>query len=240
MRALIAEDDPFTRKAIAEILSREGWETCVAENGKRAWELFSGAAFDLACLDVMMPGLSGYDLCRKIRESGSMVPVIFISAKSEEIDRVLGLELGADDFISKPFGSRELSARVRALMRRSAGGGSDGAGSGALSAPGASFDFCPWEVEPGSLRARSGGRTVDLTKLEACLLTLLREKRGKAVSRENFFKICWGWDAIPESRSLDQHIVALRKKLEPDPKNPILIETVQGVGYRHPDRESGQ
>jgi two-component system, OmpR family, alkaline phosphatase synthesis response regulator PhoP len=227
MRVLIAEDDPFTRKAIAEILSKEGWEPCVAENGKRAWELFSEASFDLACLDIMMPGMSGYDLCRKIREAGSDLPVIFISAKAEEIDRVLGLELGADDFLTKPFGARELVARVRALLRRAKGEGVQAAQEG-------NFAFGPWDVDPGSLRARRGGETVDLTKLEASLLSLLNERRGKAVSRDAFFKVCWGWDSAPESRSLDQHIASLRKKLEPDPKKPSLIETVQGVGYRHP------
>jgi DNA-binding response OmpR family regulator len=229
MRVLIAEDDPFTRKAIAEILRLEGWEPCTAQDGKKAWELFCGSAFDLCCLDVMMPGLSGYDLCRKIRESGSKVPVIFISAKSEEIDRVLGLELGADDFISKPFGAREVAARVRALMRR--------AGRVADEAPGGeAFAFGPWRIEPESLRANNGTETVDLTKREVSVVSLLYEKRGKAVGRETFFKVCWGWDAAPESRSLDQHIACLRKKLEPDPKNPVLIETVQGVGYRHPDK----
>jgi len=227
MRVLIAEDDPFTRKAIAEILAKEGWEPCVAENGKRAWELFSGASFALACLDVMMPGMSGYDLCRKIRESGSAVPVIFISAKAEEIDKVLGLELGADDFLTKPFGSRELVARVRALLRRLRPGSGDSDAS-------ERFSFGPWDVEPGSLRASSDRGTIDLTKLEASLLSLLHERRGKAVSRDAFFKVCWGWDSAPESRSLDQHIASLRKKLESDPKNPTLIETVQGVGYRHP------
>jgi DNA-binding response OmpR family regulator len=228
MRVLIAEDDPFTRKALAEILSQDGWEACTAENGKRAWELFSASAFDLACLDVMMPGLSGYELCRKIRESGSKAPVIFISAKSEEIDRVLGLELGADDFISKPFGAREVCARVRAIMRR-ADRWEDKAGSPA------DFDFGPWRVEPEAMKAVADGRTVDLSRRELSILTLLRERRGKAVGRELFFKVCWGWDKAPESRSLDQHIAGLRKKLEPDPKNPAIIETVQGVGYRHPE-----
>lgn len=227
MRALIAEDDPFTRKALAEILNADGWEACTAENGKKAWELFGGSQFDLACLDIMMPGMSGYDLCRMIRESGSRIPVIFISAKSEEIDRVLGLELGADDFISKPFGAREVSARIRALMRRldrwDEKPESDG-----------KFAFGPWTVDRERMKAVSEEAEVDLSKREISLLSLLKEKQGKAVSRDSFFKLCWGWDAVPESRSLDQHIAGLRKKLEKDTKNPLLIETVQGVGYRHP------
>jgi DNA-binding response OmpR family regulator len=233
MRVLVAEDDPFTRKAIAEILSAEGWEVCLAENGKRAWERFGEAAFDLACLDVMMPGLSGYELCRRMRESGSRIPVVFISAKSEEIDKVLGLELGADDFISKPFGARELVARVRALMRRSAEPRAEvGAGD--------RFDFGPWEVDASSLRARRDDIIIDLTKIEAALLRLLRERRGLAVSRETFFRVCWGWERCPESRSLDQHIASLRKKLEADHKSPVLIETVTGVGYRHPGPSEGE
>jgi two-component system alkaline phosphatase synthesis response regulator PhoP len=227
MRALIAEDDPFTRKALAEILCADGWEACTAENGKKAWELFGANDFDLACLDIMMPGISGYDLCRKIRESGSKIPVIFISAKSEEIDRVLGLELGADDFISKPFGVREVSARVRALMRRfDRWDEKPDAGS--------CFDFGPWKIDPERLKAVSAEGEIDLSKRELSMLSLLKEKQGKAVSRDSFFKLCWGWDAVPESRSLDQHIAGLRKKLEKDTKNPLIIETVQGVGYRHP------
>lgn len=227
MRALIAEDDPFTRKALAEILASEGWEACTAENGKKAWELLSANAFDLACLDIMMPGVSGYDLCRRIRESGSRIPVIFISAKSEEIDRVLGLELGADDFISKPFGAREVGARVRALMRRFDRWDEK-------PDSGKAFAFGPWSVDPERLKALRGETAVDLGKREISILALLAEKKGKAVSRDSFFKLCWGWDAVPESRSLDQHIAGLRKKLEEDSKNPLLIETVQGVGYRHP------
>lgn len=227
MRALIAEDDPFTRKALAEILCADGWEACTAENGKNAWELFGANDFDLACLDIMMPGISGYDLCRKIRESGSKIPVIFISAKSEEIDRVLGLELGADDFISKPFGAREVSARVRALMRRF-DRWDEKPDSGAC------FDFGPWKIDPERLKAVSAENEIALSKRELSMLSLLKEKQGKAVSRDSFFKLCWGWDAVPESRSLDQHIAGLRKKLEKDTKNPLFIETVQGVGYRHP------
>ncbi len=231
MRVLIAEDDPFTRKALAEILSMEGWETLSAENGKKAWELFNSQAVDLACLDVMMPGLSGYDLCRKIRESGSRIPIIFISAKAEEIDRVLGLELGADDFISKPFGAREVSARVRALQRRVDRWAGQEATEG-------DFDFGPWRVESEALKARQGELCVDLSKRELSIVRLLAEKCGKAVSRELFFKSCWGWEQAPESRSLDQHIAGLRKKLERDPKAPIIIETVQGVGYRLPEAPS--
>lgn len=249
MKVLVAEDDPYTRKALVEILASDGYEVEAVSDGVAAWNAFRNGGADLACLDVMMPGLSGYDVCRKIRDSGSTIPVLFVSAKSEEIDTVLGLELGADDYIAKPFGARELSARIRAILRRATASDDPEAramaknltaqnrdnGQGidpeAITASGP-FDFGPWHVVPSELRAHRSDVVVDLSPREICLMFQLVRNKGKVVSRTSFFQSCWGWDSAPQSRTLDQHIAVLRKKIESDPKIPLLIETVQGIGYR--------
>ena len=238
MRALIAEDDLHTRNALRTILEQEGWVVSAWESGTEALNAFRAGQFDLVCLDVMMPGHSGYDVCRIIRKKDAQVPVLFMSAKSEEIDKVLGLELGADDFIVKPFGVREVQARIRAVLRRSnATARSDGRS--AEDAPTKisgteDFAFGPWQVLPGELRARrNGGPAADLSRREVQLLRLLAENPGRVIHREEFFRVCWGLEAAPLSRTLDQHIARLRKKIEEDPANPILIQTVQGAGYRY-------
>ena len=233
MKVLIAEDDLYTRRAVSEILKAEGWTVFAAPDGRSALDLFRAHRPGLVCLDVMMPELSGYDVCREIRRIDPAVPVLFVSAKSEEIDKVLGLELGADDFIVKPFGARELLARVRAVLRRSrpAAGRSE---TGRPDPGGMEdFNFGPWLVRPRELRAYRGEEPLDLSAREVGLLALLYSRKGEVVSREEFFKACWDLDNPPVSRTLDQHIAQLRKKIEDDPHAPVLIRTVQGSGYRH-------
>lgn len=229
MRALIAEDDPYTLEALQAVLEGEGWTVVPCRDGKAAAASFAAGAFDLVCLDVMMPGLSGYDVCRAVRRTDSRVPVLFISAKSEEIDKVLGLELGADDFVVKPFGVRELTARIRALVRRCAPPCAE-ADSGEDP-----FLFGPWRVFPRELRARSEetGDVVPLLPRELAMLRLLAARPGQVVTRPAFFRACWDLESPPLSRTLDQYIARLRKKLEDHPSRPRLILTVQGVGYRY-------
>jgi two-component system alkaline phosphatase synthesis response regulator PhoP len=227
MKALIAEDDLYTRRALTEILKTEGWTVLAAPDGKSAAALFREHRPALVCLDVMMPGMSGYDVCREIRAIDPAVPVLFISAKSEEIDKVLGLELGADDFIVKPFGVREVLARIRAVLRR--------ASAPALRPDWDSLDdfrFGPWLVRPRELRAQREARVLNLSAREVRILALLYRRTGQVVSREEFFRLCWELDNPPVSRTLDQHVAQLRKKIEDDPRNPVLICTVQGEGYR--------
>lgn len=224
MTLLVAEDDPLTRRALADILTAEGWTVVTAADGSKAWTLFDAGGIDLVCLDIMMPGRSGYDLCRKIREKNKTVPLLFISAKAEEIDKVLGLELGADDFIVKPFGAREVVARIRAVLRRFE--------RGAVSEPAAStWTMGRWTVDAQSMRAVCDGVTVDLTAREVGLLELLARHRGQVLSRVRILQLLWGWEEAPRTRTLDQHIAVLRKKL--GDKNQSLISTVQGVGYRY-------
>ncbi|MBN1868329.1 response regulator transcription factor [Candidatus Sumerlaeota bacterium] len=227
MKILIAEDDPNILDGLAQICEAEGYETLRARNGKEALALFQSQSPDFVCLDIMMPGMSGYDVCREIRKASRTVPVVFISAKSEEIDKVLGLELGADDYLVKPFGVREVAARIRAVTRRCL----------AARTPESNdepFRMADVEIFPAELRARrdAADDAIDLSLRDIQILRILYENRGKAVSRHQLFQGAWGIDHIPNSRTLDQHISQLRKRIECDPKEPTVIRTVHGVGYR--------
>jgi len=171
----------------------------------------------------MMPEIGGYEVCRQIRSTDSQIPIIFLSAKSEEVDVVLGLELGADDFVRKPFGRRELLARIRAALRRAAS---------RRPVP-RSFKMRDLIIYPDELRAVRGKREIELSPREAKLLSILYENAGKPVSRDTFLDRCWGMEYYPESRTLDQHMATLRKLIERDSSKPEIIETVRGVGYRY-------
>ena len=238
MKVLIAEDDLYTRNALTAIFDGEGWEAVACADGRNALQCFKAGGFDLVCLDIMMPLLSGYDVCRSIRQTDRKVPVLFISAKSEEIDTVLGLELGADDFIVKPFGVRELQARVHAIMRRVTAADpiestENSAGNDKTIRALLPFKFGPWEIRPAELRAWNGPVHLDLNARETAIVHLLASNPGRVVGRAEFFRNCWDLAEPPLSRTLDQYIARLRKKLENDPANPVLIGTVQGEGYRH-------
>ncbi len=233
MKVLIAEDDPATRAGLTEILTNEGYQVVTAADGLQAWSVFENTHPDLVCLDIMMPGRDGYELCKKIRASGATTPVIFISAKGTEIDKVLGLELGADDFIVKPFGVREVVARVRAVTRRClARVAATAAPGGPDPLPGEPFTLGPWHVNPHQLRASRGESAIDLSLREVRILALFARNPGKVLDRNTIFNHCWGEEHLPGSRTLDQHVAQLRKRLEDDPRNPTLIKTVHGAGYR--------
>lgn len=225
MTILIAEDDPLTRRGLVEVFTNEGWKTITAADGDEALNAFRQAQPDAVCLDIMMPKRNGYDVCREIRKIDPLVPLLFLSAKSEEIDTVLGLELGADDFIVKPFGIQALLARVRAVTRRcyQRNNQTDKA---------AEFLMDDLKIIPIELRAWRGETSIDLSLRDLKILTMLHRERGKAVTRDQLFDECWGLDYFPSSRSLDQHISQLRKRIELDPAKPIIIRTVHGVGYR--------
>lgn len=226
MRILVAEDDANTRAGLVEILEGEGYEVISVADGKSALAAFVAQRPELVCLDIMMPGVSGYDVCREIRRADSAVPVIFISAKSEEIDKVLGLEIGADDYIVKPFGVKEVIARIRAVSRRCLGAGDSCGGT-------ESFTIGDLEVAAHELRARRGKVVIDLSLRDIRILRMFHASRGKVLDRDEIFDSCWGVDYMPNSRALDQHISQLRKKIELDPKNPKIIQTVHNAGYRY-------
>jgi len=225
MKILIAEDDVYTRMGLNEILTGEGYETVCAADGQEAYELFLSESPGLLCLDIMMPGLNGYDLCRKIRKQNAKVPVIFISAKTEEIDKVVGLELGADDYIVKPFGVREVIARVKAVLRRCTPEEEETE---------ENFLFGEIAVDPGRLVGTISGREIVFSPREMKILIYFFKNKGKVLSRDELYDQGWGMEYLPNSRSLDQFISQLRKKIEEDPVHPRLIMTVPTAGYRYP------
>jgi two-component system, OmpR family, alkaline phosphatase synthesis response regulator PhoP len=226
MKVLVAEDDKLTREGLTEILEAEGYQVVCASNGNEALELFNSQKPDFICLDIMMPEASGYDVCRSIRAKDPAIPLIFISAKSEEIDKVLGLELGADDFIVKPFGVKEVIARIRAVTRRCLAKKTD-----AQSAD--SFIMHDLEIFPAKLRAQRADIQIELSLREVRLLEFFFENAGQVLDRNKIFNQCWGQNYLPSSRTLDQHISKLRKHIELDPKDPKIIQTVHGAGYRY-------
>jgi DNA-binding response OmpR family regulator len=180
---------------------------------------------DFVCLDVMMPGQNGYEACKQIRRLDEYVPILFLTAKAEEIDAVLGLELGADDYMTKPFGVKEITARIRAIMRRTS------ARPGAKPTE-ADFFMDDLRIVPAELRAYRDSVELPLSPRDLKVLRLLYERRGKVVDRNMLADEVWGVDYFPESRALDQHISQLRKRIEKDAANPCIIRTVHGAGYR--------
>jgi len=225
MKILIAEDDDHTREALREVLSMEGYELVTASDGLQAIDFFRATRPDFVCLDVMMPGQNGYEVCKQIRKIDESVPILFITAKAEEIDTVLGLELGADDYMTKPFGVKEIIARIRAIMRRTAA-------RVGTKAKEEEFLMDDLRVVSTELRAYREGEEIQLSPRDVKVLTLLYERRGKVVDRNTMADEVWGVDYFPESRALDQHISQLRKRVEKDPTNPVIIRTVHGAGYR--------
>lgn len=218
MKLLVAEDDPLTLEAFSELLRLEGFTVIEAENGQKAFRLWQEEKPDLACLDIMMPEMDGYEVCRRIREVDCRIPILFLSAKTSELDAVVGLELGADDFIRKPFTAKEVMARIRSALRR------------AYPEKGERIlTLGTLKVWPEELRAERDGRAIELTPREVEMLILLDEKREVAIARDEFLDRCWGMNYFPDSRTLDQHVHVLRKKIGAEPQ---IIETVRGVGYR--------
>lgn len=224
MTILLAEDDPLTREALAACMAEEGFDTLAAEDGKQALELWAEHHPQLLCLDIMMPEMDGFEVCRRVRATDATVPILFLSAKNEEVDVVVGLNLGADDFIRKPFTRAEVIARVRAALRRAH----------PTNGKGRCFEMQGLNVFPDALIAKRDGKEIELTRREVSMLELLSKHAGLPVSRDTFLDVCWGLDYFPDSRTLDQHVLMLRKKVETDPAAPTIIATVRGIGYRFP------
>jgi DNA-binding response OmpR family regulator len=229
MRILIAEDDRYIGEGLCAVVEAEGYTAHLASDGEQALQLFRELRPQVVLLDIMMPRRDGYAVCREIRKVDNDVPVIFISAKSEEIDRVLGLELGADDYIMKPFGTREVIARIRAVTRRHFSKKAEHS----HEAEPEVLRFGDLEVYPAQLRARRSDHQIELSLRDVKILQLLFRNRGKVIDRDTLFNECWGRGYFPNSRTLDQHISKLRKLIEVDAKNPEIICTVHGVGYRN-------
>ena len=224
-RILIVDDEPEMVRGLEDNLRFEGYQTLSASDGVRGLELALSEAPDLVLLDIMMPGMSGWDVCRQMRGKGLDVPVIMLTARGEEADRVLGLELGADDYVTKPFSIRELLARVRAILRRTEGSKKR------LSR----YRFADVELDFETYRAKKGEEPLDLSPREFELLRYLIERKGETVSREKLLEDVWGYESYPSTRTVDTHIAKLRAKIGDSGSEPRYILTIHGTGYKFVD-----
>jgi two-component system response regulator VicR len=223
-RILVVEDDLAILRGLKDNLEFESYEVLSAADGEQGYILLKENKPDLVILDLMLPKMSGYELCRKARGEGITTPILMLTARGEEKDRVTGLDLGADDYVTKPFSVPELLARVRALIRR-VELSKTGNLPGELRFDAVSIDFKRYE-------ARKAGKTIEMSRKEFGILRLLAARAGEVVRRDELLDEVWGYDQFPTTRTVDNHIALLRAKLEADPANPRRILTVYGVGYR--------
>jgi two-component system alkaline phosphatase synthesis response regulator PhoP len=228
MHILLVEDEKGLILTLTDRLVSEGFEVTSASDGKRGLELASGGTFDLIILDVMLPKKNGYDVCRDLRQLGIHTPILMLTAKGEIIDKVLGLKLGADDYLTKPFEVMELLARVEALLRRSPARTNNDHING-------NFTFGNVAVDIKRAEVRRGHEQVELSAMEFKLLQHLIEHRGVVHTRDSLLDAVWGYDAMPTTRTVDVHIAWLRQKLEENPRRPHYIQTIHGIGYKFVD-----
>ncbi|MGI8531492.1 MAG: response regulator [Geodermatophilaceae bacterium] len=221
-RVLVVEDEESFSDALSYMLRREGFEVAVAETGPDALDEFDRAGADIVLLDLMLPGLSGVEVCRALRQR-SAVPIIMLTAKDTEIDKVVGLELGADDYVTKPYSARELVARIRAVLRRLSD--PDEAGGQVLEAG-------PVRMDPDRHVVTVSGQQRSMPLKEFDLLELLLRNAGRVLTRGQLIDRVWGADYVGDTKTLDVHVKRLRAKLEPDPSNPRHLVTVRGLGYK--------
>ena len=216
-RILVVEDEPALLRGLQDNLKAESHEVITASDGEAGLKLARETKPDLIVLDLMLPKVSGYEICQKLRSEGVSTPILILTARGEEADRVLGLDLGADDYVTKPFSVRELMARVRALLRRAQ------PSSGELR-------FADVVIEFQSYTATKSGRTIEMTRKEFGILKYLSSRAGVVVSRDELLNEVWGYDAFPTTRTVDNHIAGIRAKLEQG--EPRHLITVHGVGYK--------
>jgi two-component system response regulator MprA len=219
MRLLVVDDDPAVREALALVLDLDGFEVSTAVDGREAIRTLTHAEPDAVILDVLMPGLDGLEVCRRMRATGDRTPVLMLTARAEVSERVAGLEAGADDYLVKPFAREELIARLRALLRRTGWEGD-----------GQLLRFEDLELDPVAHEARRGGRLLELTRTEFLLLELFLRNPRQVLTRDVIFDRVWGYDFGPTSNSLEVYVGYLRRKTEAGGE-PRLIQTVRGVGY---------
>jgi DNA-binding response OmpR family regulator len=225
-RILVVEDDPHILLGLEEVLGSEGFEVTVCRRGDQAIDSVAKTRPTLIVLDVMLPGLSGYDICKQLRSKKLTTPILMLTAKGQEIDKVVGLDLGADDYVTKPFGVRELLARIHALLRRSNNGTASG------DAGQARFQIGSATIDPRTFRLNRGKTVEELTAKELKLLQLFSAHPGEVLSRDRLLNEVWGYNYFGTTRTLDQVIVQLRKKLGDTGDHPKHLLTVHGVGYK--------
>jgi DNA-binding response OmpR family regulator len=221
-RILIIEDEYALQRALADSFRFESYEVLTASDGETGYRMAKEKSPDVILLDLMLPRMSGYDVSRKLRAEGFHTPILMLTARGEEEDRIAGLDMGADDYVSKPFSVRELSARVRALLRRTV----------PLRSMLGELLFDDVKIDFRSFEARKRNQSVDLTRKEFHLLRLLASRAGEAVTRDELLDQIWGEDTNVTTRTVDTHVANLRAKLERDPRQPKHLITVHGIGYR--------
>jgi two-component system alkaline phosphatase synthesis response regulator PhoP len=221
LRILVVEDEPDLAAGLEDDLVMEGYRVTVARDGNAALSTALDEAYDAIVLDVMLPGRDGFEVCRAIRRAGKRTPIILLTAKAQESDKVLGLELGADDYVAKPFSPRELRARLKAVMRRGQGDDTRQV-----------VRFGDIEVDASACVVRRGGTPVDVTTMEFKLLSLFVRRKGHVLTRGQLLDAIWGSDVHVTDRVVDTHVANLRKKIEADPAHPRHIASVRGIGYR--------
>ncbi len=224
MKILLVEDEEGLILTLTDRLHSEGFEVTSANDGKKGFDAALADKFDLIILDVMLPKKNGYDICRDLRQKGVSTPILMLTAKGETIDKVLGLKLGADDYLTKPFEVIELLARVEALLRRSP--------NNSEAVPNGAFKFGDIGVDFKRAEVTKGDQAVDLSAMEFRLLQFFIENRGSVHSRDDLLDAVWGYDAMPTTRTVDVHVAWLRQKLEENPRHPQFIQTVHGFGYK--------
>ena len=222
-RILVAEDEPGIALGLEDDLKMEGYDVEVIADGTAASRRAKEADFDLILLDVMLPGKDGFEVCREVRRAGVRTPILMLTAKTQESEKVMGLELGADDYVTKPFGTRELRARIKALLRR---------GGEAQDSARPTYRFGDIEIDFRRGELRRSGAPVDLTPIEFKLLTIFVDAAGRVLSREQLLSGVWGPNTLASDRIVDNHIANLRRKIEPDAVNPRYLRNVRGMGYR--------
>jgi DNA-binding response OmpR family regulator len=223
-RILVVEDDPAILRGLADNLRFESYEVLTASDGESAYRLARDKRPDVIVLDLMLPRMSGYEVCRKLRAEGVQTPIVMLTARGEEADRILGLDLGADDYVTKPFSVRELLARLRAVLRRAH----------PLKTMPDELRFADIVIDFRKYEARKGEQRLDLTRKEFGLVRLLAARAGDVVTRDELLNEVWGYEAMPTTRTVDTHIASLRAKLGDDPGQPRL-RTIHGVGYKWVD-----
>jgi two-component system alkaline phosphatase synthesis response regulator PhoP len=232
-RILIVEDEPELAAGIRENLEQEGYEVDVAGDGSSGLEAALSGTHELVILDVMLPRMDGYSVCRELRREGAGVPVLFLTAKGEPEDRIRGLEEGGDDYMSKPFHLKELLLRVAAILRRNSWYGSSTLDEPVVRFGGNEVDFRTYKGHSAD------GTEHELTHKEAMILRLLAQREGEVVSRDDILDVVWGYDAFPSSRTVDNFILRLRRRFEVDPQQPRHFHTVHRVGYRFTRGDGG-
>jgi two-component system alkaline phosphatase synthesis response regulator PhoP len=221
-RILVVEDEPAIALGLEDDLRMEGYEVEVANDGVAGARRSLEGTFDLIILDVMLPKKDGFEVCREVRRAGVRIPIMMLTAKARESEKVMGFELGADDYVTKPFGTRELRARIKALLRRATGEADVGE----------TVRFGDVEVDFARGEVRRKGQGVELTPIEFKLLGLFLKGKGRVLSRDQLIDGVWGKDAFTSARIVDNHIANLRRKIEEDPADPQYLRNVRGLGYR--------